>query len=63
MKNLVAALWCVSLLSFEAGHRFTYVLRSPKPNTIVCGAILSLGRRRVPEPSLEAKNAQHLGTG
>jgi hypothetical protein len=39
------------------------ILRSPKPNTTVCGAILSLGRRTAPESSLGAKNAQHPGTG
>jgi hypothetical protein len=39
------------------------ISRSLKPNTTVCGAISSLGRRRVPESSSEAKNAQHLGTG
>jgi len=39
------------------------ISRSLKPNTTVCGAISSLGRRKVPESSLEAKNAQHPGTG
>lgn len=39
------------------------ISRSLKPNTTVYGAISSQGRRRVPESSSAAKNAQHPGTG
>jgi hypothetical protein len=39
------------------------ISRFPKLNTTVCGAISSLGRRRVPKSSSEAKNAQRPGTG
>jgi hypothetical protein len=39
------------------------ISRFLKPNTTVCGAISSLGRKRVPESSSGAKNAQHPGTG
>ena len=48
----------------EAGFWFQLpVLRFRSPNTSVCGAILSLGRRRVPKSSSEGKDAQHPGIG
>jgi Aldehyde dehydrogenase family len=54
---------CTSPPLLELASVSPGISRSLKPNTIACGAISSLGRRRVPESSSEAKNAQHPVTG
>lgn len=54
---------CISPPRLELISVSPGISRSLKPNTIVCGAISSLERRRVPGSSLEAKNAPHPGTG